>query len=90
MRYRRSYNKLKMLKYISGKMDVLIAPLWLSGYNDADIEKLVILAKKMDVRIGIQNFLEYKFGRKPVKQKSWDEFYEFLKSIEDKHDVKLI
>ncbi len=39
--------------------------------------------------IGVQNFLNYKHGRNPVKQRSWEEFFKMLEPLEKKHRVKL-
>ena len=82
---------LKMIKYCQEKDDpkinVLLAPTYVPGYNDDQLEGLVQLSKsvKSDFpAIGIQNFLKYPKGRNPVKQKSWDEFYEIIKDLEEK------
>ena len=102
----RKYNLdrlVKMIKYIednhasSGRCEIIIAPVLLSGLNDSDkeLDNLINFAKKLSglksgIKIGIQNFLEYKNGRNPVKQKSWEEFYDILKKMEEKHGIKLI
>lgn len=88
-----SYNLdhvLKISEYISKKMELLIAPVWIPTINDEEIPKLIEFAKKLDVRIGIQNFLFYRFGRNPVKEASWDKFNRWMKELEAKHDVKLL
>ncbi len=75
-------------------MDLIIAPLWVPGYNDDFIE-LVRFAKslgagKIGPAIGIQNFLYYKRGRNPVNQATEEEFKRKMKEIEAKEDIKLI
>jgi len=40
--------------------------------------------------IGIQNFLNYRFGRNPCKQLSWDKFYLMMKDLEKKTNTTLI
>jgi hypothetical protein len=88
-----SYNVKRVIEtaeYIAKKMDLLIAPVYVPGINDSEIPKLIELAKKLNAKIGIQNFLEYKGGRNPVKQKPWEEFYEMLKTLEKEHNAKLI
>ena len=83
----------KMIMYISKKADVLIAPVWVKGWNDGQMEKLVEFALKNcrgNVKLGIQNFLEYDKGRTPAKQMSWEEFYDKLKKLEEKCKTKLI
>lgn len=81
---------LQIAEYISKKMELLIAPVWIPTINDEEIPKLILLAKKLNVRIGIQNFLSYRFGRNPVKESGWDKFNQWMKELEDKHDVKLL
>ncbi|MCX6774881.1 MAG: radical SAM protein, partial [DPANN group archaeon] len=83
----------KIIEYIGKKSDILIAPVWVDGWNDSQIEKLVEFAMKHcrgDVKLGIQNFLEYDKGRKPAKQMPWEEFYSRLKKLEEKYKAKLI
>ncbi len=91
-----NYNidKIKELaKYILTKCDLLIAPVLIPGINDKDIEDIIKFYKKLKGKynkyIGIQNFLEYRFGRNPVKALSMDEFYKRLKKLEDKYKVNL-
>jgi uncharacterized Fe-S cluster-containing radical SAM superfamily enzyme len=71
---------------------LIIAPVFVPGINDSDIEELIMLSKKLKCRIGIQNYLEYKRGKRPegVKAISMDEFYARLKELERKHYARLI
>ena len=46
--------------------------------------------KKFEPKCCIQNFLNYKFGRNPVKEKSFDVFFKMLKELDNKHKLKLI
>ena len=85
---------LENIKYCEGKIDVLLAPVLIPGMNDEEIDGLIELSKTIKNKkwpsIGIQNFLNYKGGRNPVKQISWEKFYEMLKEKEKKHGVQLI
>ncbi|OGM02218.1 hypothetical protein A3K72_00940 [Candidatus Woesearchaeota archaeon RBG_13_36_6] len=81
---------LDMVRYTIKRMDLLIAPVWLPGVNDNEIPKLIELSKDMGVTIGIQNFLNYKYGRNPVKAMSWDIFIDKMKKLENEHGVKLL
>lgn len=79
------------------KIDVHIAPLWVPGLNDKDIEDIIVWAKKIGAgrrwpALGIQKYLVHKYGRKPhgVKPMSWDEFWRRLRELEVKYNVKLI
>lgn len=88
----------EMAKYIAqSKIDLLIAPVWVPGINDEDIEKIIQLALEIKAGkhappLGIQKMLTHKHGRKPrgVKPMSWRAFYDGLRSLENKYGVKLI
>jgi len=85
----------KIALYASKKMQVAIAPVFLLGFNENEMENLIEFAKKLRGNrkgyfIGIQNFLNYRFGRNPCKQLSWDEFYLRIKDLEKKTNTKLI
>jgi len=91
------YNVKKVLEiasYIPKKLDLIIAPIWIPGYNDKEIPKLIEFTKKIGAGkncppIGIQNFLNYKFGRNPVKAASWEVFFKKIKELEKKHNINL-
>ena len=76
-------------------MDLIITPVWLPGYNDKELVKLAKFAQKIGAgkncpATGIQNFLNYQFGRNPVKSTAMDIFYKKLHDLEQKHNIKLI
>ena len=77
-------------KYIVKKTGLMITPVLIPGINEAEIEKIIKFAKEIKADLGIQNFLNYKFGKNPVKEASFDKFYEILGNLEKKHNVKLI
>lgn len=83
---------IEIAKYIAkkSKSSLIITPIWLPGYNDREIAKIVEFCKKLDCRIGIQNFLNYKHGRNPVKAMPWSVFYEKIRDLEKKYNIKLI
>jgi uncharacterized Fe-S cluster-containing radical SAM superfamily enzyme len=93
-----NYNVEKIKKialYASKKIQVAIAPIFLPGFNEGEMENLIEFAKKLRGNrkgyfIGIQNFLNYRFGRNPCKQLSWDKFYEKMKILEKKTGVNLL
>jgi len=86
----------KMIEYIAKKIDIVIAPVLVPGYNDNAMEEVVRYVKHLKsitdkkVVLGIQNFLNYKHGRNPVKAWPWEKFFNYLKSLEQKTDFKLI
>lgn len=82
----------EMIKYAAGKkMNLLIAPVYLPGYNDEELEKIINFVKELPIKpqLGIQNFLNYKTGRNPVKEISWERFYTLIGELEKKTAVKL-
>jgi len=81
----------------NSKIDLLIAPIWLPGYNDDDIPKIIefaldIGAGKRFPPLGIQKFIKYKTGRKPKLRRydSFEDFYKRLEALEEEYGVKLI
>lgn len=81
----------KMAKYIAGKgILLIIAPVWVPGINDNEIEGLIEFAKSLGTKLFIQNFLEYKLGKKPVKAISFEEFEKRLLALQKKHNYNLI
>ncbi|MBI2668380.1 radical SAM protein [Candidatus Woesearchaeota archaeon] len=71
-------------------LGLLLAPVFVPGYNEAELEKVVEFAKELNkisprfIRVGIQNFLAYKAGRHPTKPMSWDTFYRMIAELEKK------
>ncbi|MEM2131450.1 MAG: radical SAM protein [Candidatus Woesearchaeota archaeon] len=75
---------MNVAEFVAKNAHCLIVPVYVPGINDNDLEDIILFAKKINADIGIQNFLEYDFGKKPVKSISFDEFYKKLKEIEQK------
>ncbi len=84
---------------VDSDIDLLIAPVWIPGVNDEDIKEIIHFTKNLmedknskSPILGIQNYLEYKFGRivRKIKKKSMNRFYEELRNMENKFRVKLI
>ena len=64
------------------RIDLLIAPVYIPGINDAEILKLIRFAQEIGAGkrfppLGIQKFEHYRYGRSPkgVKAQSWWQFY---------------
>ncbi|MDP3734000.1 MAG: radical SAM protein [Nanoarchaeota archaeon] len=90
----KNYNVLQVKEIIasaSQKIKVIVAPVLTSGYNEEEMEKIILWIKTLPVQpiLGIQNFLRYKTGRNPAKEISWDQFYSLIEKLELKHDIKL-
>ena len=92
------YNLSKVLeiaKYIPSKMDLIIVPVWMFGYNDEELVKLAKFAGEIGAGknchpIGIQNMMNYRFGRNPAKEASMEQFYSKMRELEQKHGIRLI
>src|SRR3989344_4592069 len=92
------YNLSKVMeiaRYIPTKMDLIIAPVWVPGFNDEELPKLARFAEEIGAgkncpSIGIQNMLNYRFGRNPIDVVPMESFYSKMRELEEKHNVKLI
>ncbi len=85
----------KIALYASKRLDVAVAPVLVPGFNDDEIEKIIDFAKEIGIDkqayfVGIQNFLNYRFGRNPCRQIPWEDFYSRLRELERKKGIKLI
>jgi uncharacterized Fe-S cluster-containing radical SAM superfamily enzyme len=80
----------KICRYIENKTNLIITPVLIPTINEKEMEKIVILAKKIKADIGIQNFMPYRLGRNPVKPITFDKFYKILEKLQNKHNIKLI
>lgn len=82
---------LNMIEYAAPKIELLIAPLLVPGFNENDLLEIIKLAKKLKIKtIGIQNFLNYKGGRNPAQAWPWDQFINYLKDLENQTNTKLL
>ncbi len=80
-----------LIAYASGKLKVIVAPVLTPGFNEAEIEQIVLFVKSLPAPpiLGIQNFLHYKTGRNPGEEMPWKKFYTLLEELEQKHQIKL-
>ena len=98
-----SYNidaVLKNLNHIAESLPLSITPVWIKGANDYDIKNIIELSKELseksqkhlnqDVNVSIQKFSPNKFGRNPIKERPWDEFFNDLKQLERKTGANLV
>ncbi len=77
------------LAYAAKRLKLIITPVWLSGVNDEQMPKIIRFAKEIGAEIAIQNFLINKRGRNPVKEISFEKFYEKLEKLEKELGVGL-
>ncbi|RME31108.1 radical SAM protein [Candidatus Woesearchaeota archaeon] len=77
---------LRMLDYGKDKLSFLLAPVLVPGHNEQEMASIVKLSRTITSEfptIGIQNYLSYPKGRKPVKKPlSWERFFSFIKELE--------
>ncbi|MCI4436298.1 MAG: radical SAM protein [Ignisphaera sp.] len=77
-------------------IDVHLAPVWIPGVNDKDIEEIIEWGLKIGVGkrftpFGIQKYEVHRYGRKVpgVREPTWTEFKEFLERLEQKYGIPL-
>ncbi|MGC9778768.1 MAG: radical SAM protein [Candidatus Heimdallarchaeota archaeon] len=82
---------LELAEYIANSnISLLLAPLWIPGVNDDDIEEIIKFSLKINSNgdkypsLGIQNYLLHNQGRnmKGIKQKSFSDFNKQLREFE--------
>jgi hypothetical protein len=81
----------------STETDLLVAPVWIHGINDAEMPKIISLAKSVGAGkafppLGIQRCERHKRGRRLKKAKwlSWQGFYDQLRIWEKEFNIKLV
>ena len=80
-----------MAEYIATKdCQLILTPVWMPKINDDEIPKIIEFAQKLNADLGIQNFLNYQFGKNPTKQMSWEVFKEKLENLEKKYNAHLL
>ncbi|MBI2135961.1 radical SAM protein [Candidatus Woesearchaeota archaeon] len=86
----------KLAHYIVQKCELVIAPVYLPGVNEHEIEEIIKFAKflqekaKFRVILGIQNFLPYSAGRNPISSILMEEFRKRLEPLEKKYNISLL
>jgi hypothetical protein len=83
----------KLVQFIADRIDLIIAPVMMKGINDDDVQEIIrwvtSLKTKNKIQIGIQNFLYYKQGKKPSKERTFEDFFKILKEWEKKYSINL-
>jgi uncharacterized Fe-S cluster-containing radical SAM superfamily enzyme len=79
------------------RLDLLVAPVWVHGLNDAELPKIISQAKSVGAGktfppLGIQKYERHKRGRRLKKAKwlSWRAFYDQLRTWEREFNIKLV
>jgi hypothetical protein len=79
----------------ASKIDILLAPVWVPGFNDEDIPGLIefgleIGAGKRWPPLGIQNYVRYQFGKKVRgKPMKFPDFFDRLEELGQKYGLNL-
>jgi uncharacterized Fe-S cluster-containing radical SAM superfamily enzyme len=79
----------------ASKTDLLLAPVWVPGFNDEDIPKIIEFGREIGAgktwpALGIQNYVRYQFGKKiKGKPMKFSHFFERLGEMERKYGVRL-
>jgi len=82
---------------VNSRIDLLVAPVYIPGINDAEIPKLIRFAQECGAGkrfppLGIQKFEHYRYGRSPkgVKAQSWWQFFNrSIRPWEKEHGLRL-
>ncbi len=99
----KKYNLEHLLKVfdlvLQSKIELLIAPVWFKGINDKGVLDVVHYVKNQEkngyywpkLRMGIQNYLTYRTGRKikKARMRDFSYFYKLLKNMEKEFKIKL-
>lgn len=84
---------------LNSRMELLIAPVWFMGLNDKGILEIIKYVHEKSyeghnwpkLRLGIQNYLTYKTGRKikKIREREFTYFYHRLQELEKQFNLKL-
>ncbi len=99
----KKYNLEHLLKVfdlvLQSKIELLIAPVWFKGINDKGVLDVVKFVKNQEekgytwpkMRLGIQNYLTYRTGRKikKARMREFIYFYKLLQKMEKEYKIKL-
>lgn len=80
----------KIVAYAATKLKVTIAPVWVAGMNDAELEKIIAFGNEISCPVRIQKFCYNQFGRNPSEEMEWEEFFTTIKELEKKTKTKLM
>ena len=89
----KTYDVDKILNTINliyeSSMDLVLTPVYIPNINEKDIEDIIKLAKQLNCKIAIQKYEKYRFSRKDYKDINYYRFYEYIKELEKKYEIKL-
>ncbi|MGA9139871.1 MAG: radical SAM protein [Methanocella sp.] len=83
------------VKLLENGIDVLLAPVWVPGFNDDEMGKIIEWGQSIGVGrrypgFGIQNYVRYQFGKKvKTKPMRFDQFFEKIAVLEQQYNMKL-
>jgi len=81
---------LQSLDYAKDKFAVTVTPVYVKGMNDDQMLPLLKYCVDHGLNTQIQKFCTNKFGRNPIKEQKWDEFFGQLQHWQDESGVVLI
>ncbi len=79
----------ELVRHATKKIKLTLAPVWMDGINDAEMEGIIAFGKEVSCPVRIQKFCYNKFGRNPVEELSWEEFFAKINHLEKKTGVSL-
>lgn len=73
------------------KIELILVPVYLPSVNDEQLEKIIMFAKELKAKLGIQKYETYRHSRKlkDAKDVTYYKFYKKLEELEKKYNIKL-
>ncbi|MBS3141322.1 radical SAM protein [Candidatus Woesearchaeota archaeon] len=79
------------IEIVKNGIELWLVPVYLPGVNDKDIEEIILFAKEINAKVGLQKYEKHKMGRKiKAKEETFFKFYRKLEELEKKFDFKLV
>ncbi|MBD3313858.1 radical SAM protein [Candidatus Woesearchaeota archaeon] len=73
------------------RIRIVLAPVWIPGVNDKDIESIISYCNEKGCGLGVQKYVRHKKGRNPdVEEMDWKGFFKELESLQDEYGTKLL
>lgn len=69
---------------------VTITPVYVKGHNDDEMKDIIGFCRRTGCDLGIQKFCYNRFGRNPIKEQGWDEFFEDMRKLEKETGYKIL
>ncbi len=75
---------------LKGKVTIIIAPVYLKGQNEQDMEEIACFCHENGFLFGMQNFQMNKRGRNPVKEVEFCDFFRVVTELSKKYPATVM